>query len=87
MGADQSVHKPDVDSAGIASWDSRCSAADEEAPSPQREKTHDEYRHTIWLHDELTRERRLHRGISENIVLEDFRRGELSLGKYCRKWV
>lgn len=78
MGAEQSTSK-DGSSGGknenvVHHEDSRDSVVD----PIEREQSRREYDNAIWLQDELTKERRLHRGISENIILEDFRRGRPS---------
>lgn len=87
MGVEQSTHKhsahgdPSAEREGaeVTSSPSDGSSGQVEDDSPEtkteRSRRQEEYGNTIWLKDELSRERRLHRGIAENIILEDFRRG------------
>ena len=77
MGADHSVHKGDDDEtvAKFHSSDSIHGEGEDPEGAIERKRSQQEYDRSVWLQDELSKERRLHRGISENIILEDFRRG------------
>lgn len=81
MGAEHSLNEPNpaTDSDPFAVPAAGSSTSIDEQTDPQiaieRKKSKEEYDHSIWLHDELSKERRLNRGISENIILEEFHRG------------
>ena len=86
MGISASLHKGVSDGDGDETGDSFADDNDHssgltiESPSSEdaidRNRSQGEYEKSIWKQEELTREKRMHRGIAENIILEDFRRGK-----------
>ena len=91
MGAEHSLNKsnPVTDPDPFVVPTAASSASIDEQSDPQaaiaRNKSKEEYDHSIWLHDELSKERRLNRGISENIILEEFHRGIVLLRRNMQK--